>query len=187
MTALNPIINLNPDVPNIRRDTRARISDFMEIFQRGIVTSIAAAAGFGTSIPNPDNGVDIQIQSDANTDDFPQILQLQLKATSTGFDSHGYIHTRLSTDRYNQFCKFRKITPRLIVIMDLPRNQEDWYHLLDDDSSLIKNSCYWVSIMGYPQKQPSSDKVDVKASRANHFDDATLCMLMAKIRGGMDL
>ena len=188
MTALQSIITSHPGIDGIGRGGHQRITNQMELFQRGIVVAIASSAGFSYSIPQLDDGIDIEINDPiSNTADIPASIAIQLKSTCTGFDTNDCLHSRMTVKRYDEFRYYRYVQPRIVVIMDLPRNQDDWYKIQADGSSLVRNSCYWTSLVGAPKISGTQKYVNVKARKDHPFDDATLCMLMAKTRRGFEL
>lgn len=188
MTDLQDVITQCPDIVGIERGSRDRITNQMELFQRGIIVAIASSAGFGYAIPQWDDGIDIQIKNSSNnTCDIPLSIDIQLKSTRSGFDKNGYIHSRMTAKRYNEYRIERRLEPRIVVIMDLPEKREDWYKIQADGSSLVRNCCYWTSLAGASGIPDEQQSVDIKARRDHPFDDATLCMLMAKTRQGIRL
>lgn len=183
MTALQGVRAQCPDIVGIQRGSVNRITNQMELFQRGIVVAIASSAGFNYSIPGFDDGIDISIiDPSRNNHDFPSTIDVQLKSTRNEFDSHNYIHSRMSAERYEQFRTERSLVPRIVVIMNLPKEREDWYNIQKDGSSLVRNCCYWTSLVDAPTIRSGQKTVDIKAGKDHPFDDATLCMLMAKTR-----
>lgn len=161
----------------------------MEQYQIGLIRSIAAAAGCTYSTVNPDPGIDALLtRHDGSIMDSQ--IQIQLKAVSeqNGWNAdRSRIHTELSAERYADAIKPKEeLTTRTIfLIMDLPTTVDAWINY-QDDSMLLHNHCYWVSLEGEPPKT-GVQTVRISAPVEQLFDDAALCEILEKVKEGRAL
>jgi hypothetical protein len=163
------------------RGMPTRETDLMELFQASIVQAIAAAAGCNVSVPLVDNGIDLDLTHELpDEDDVP--LRVQLKAVTTGWNAdRSRIRAKLSKKRYDKMRRVGPQLPQILVVMDLPSEQEDWIRI-EDPHTIAQHLCYWVNLAGEPEFTGTGDVVTVSAPATNVFDDLTLCEIMARIR-----
>lgn len=174
---------------DIHRGMPSRESNLKELLQIGLIEVIAAAAGCNISQPRIDNGIDLMITHECpSKNEMYGPLQIQLKATSSKNRwnaSRTKISARLSHDRYDQFRIKNSAYTKIIVIMDVDPEIQNWYQA-DDDFSKIKYRCYWTSIQGFDEV-PGENDVTVYAPRSQVFDDAALCTIFGKKKAGEKL
>lgn len=180
MTAFPYAIEPSTGTP-LLRGMPTRATDRMELFQLGVVESLAAAAGCNVSAPIIDNGIDIDLTHELPGDeDVP--LRVQLKAVTSGWNaSRSAISADLSLKRYDKMRRPGVMMPSIVVIMDLPKDVDDWF-ASGHPHTTMQHCCYWVSLEGAPAR--SGKTVSVSAPATNLFDDVALCAIMARIRAG---
>ena len=107
--------------------------------------AVAARAGYTTSVPVPDRaGIDLCIQ--ALGGGMRPAVDLQLKATiNLGLpDGDQRFRFRLKSSNYNSLCGLSQ-RPRLLVVLDLPTNKEQWM-TIDAEGLTLRRRAYWLSL-----------------------------------------
>lgn len=174
---------------DIHRGMPSRESNLKERLQIGLIEVIAAAAGCNIAQPQIDNGIDLMITHECpSKHEMSGPLHVQLKATASKNRWNAdrtRISAKLSHDRYDQFRMENPAYPRIIVIMDVDPEIQNWYQA-NDDFSKIKYRCYWTSIQGLGEVS-GKNEVTVSAPRSQVFDDAALCTIFGKIKAGEKL
>lgn len=174
-----------PSRPPLRGSAK-RHTELMEALQIAYVRAVAAAAGCNIyGKPEIDEGVDISLShtADAHGAEGVARLEIQLKATSDfdGPDS-GSISAGITGKRWNYFCTPDPTIDKIIVIMYIPKDQQEWI-LASHDVLSVRHCAYWINIAGEPKTE--KDNLKVKASINQVFDDVALCDMMERIgRGG---
>ncbi|NKS31217.1 DUF4365 domain-containing protein [Rhodococcus hoagii] len=171
----------------VLRGSPTRTTDHMEALQKGYVRAIAAAAGVIASEPDIDEGIDLILTHTAkgvHKAEGKARLEVQLKSTTARI-SAAHVSAQLSRDRFEYFSTENPTTDKLIVIMAVPRNQEDWVKA-GHSELLVRNCSYWVNIAGeaMPAGLAKDDKITVRAPKVNVFDDIALCRIMERIGQG---
>lgn len=143
--------------------------------------AVAARAGYTTAVYDLDrDGVDLRIQAGG---DMRPALELQMKATfnlrQAGDES---FHFPLPVNNYN-LLRIRTQTPRLLVVLDLPRDEQQWLTITDDEL-VIRHRAYWLNLRGR-EETDNRESVTVAIPQANLFDVAGLQNLMAQSRAGV--
>ena len=155
--------------------------DREEGLSRAYAHAVAAQAGYVTAVYDQDrDGVDMRIQAGG---DMRPALDLQLKATvNLGIpDDDGYLHFPLRLRNYN-LLRIETQTPRLLVVLDLPKEEEQWMSITSDEL-VLRRRAYWLSLKGYHgTRNRSSVTVDIPAS--NLFNVDNLPDLMEQSRSG---
>ena len=158
-------------------------NDQKERLSMAYAHAVAARAGYTTAVYDLDrNGVDLRIQAGGA---MRPALELQLKATinlrqadaeSFSFDLpvHNYKLLREPTQ-----------TPQLLVVLDLPRDEQQWLTITDDEL-VIRHRAYWLNLRGR-EKTDNRESVTVAIPQANLFDVAGLQDLMERSRTGVIL
>jgi hypothetical protein len=172
-------------LPPIVRGSPERTTDLMEAFQESYLRGIVAAAGCVViGKPEIDEGVDMMLshRSDTHLDDPFAFLQVQMKASADGKVEDGkFVKTTLKKNRYNTFRIANPSIHRIVVILHIPEEQEDWLRL-GDDAMLLHHHAYWVSLEGKPAIE--TETATVKAPTSQVFDDLELCRIMHRIGQG---
>lgn len=147
------------------------------------VGALAARAGYTTSTPELDrDSVDLRIHAGG---DRSPALDLQLKAT-TIFPEHqeNSLPFRLSIKNYRDL-QGETQTPRLLVILELPKDNEQWVSVTDQEL-VLRRRAYWFSLQQtYKDKEVNDQKtVTIHIPTRNVLDVETLQDLMEKSRTG---
>lgn len=171
--------------PTVLRGSPERGFNLMEQFQLGYINAIAAAAGCNISgTPSIDEGIDLVLshRSTAHRRTGAAYLELQLKSTSQFVDRNtNYVSSNMRADRYQEFISQDPSMDRIVVVMSLPSDPEEWLEATHDQLTL-RHCCYWVNLRG---ADPSSAaRPTFRASKDNIFDDVALCGIMQRIGQG---
>ncbi len=157
----------------------------MEQLQLGYIRTVAAAAGCNiVGVPEVDEGIDIVLshKSNAHNGSGAVYLEVQLKSTAAfAGDVPEFVSSQMRRDRYDEFRSDTPNMDRILVIMSMPDNAEDWLRASHDYLE-VRHCAYWVNLRG--EGEVSATKPTVKAPTLNVFDDVALCAIMARIGQG---
>src|SRR5215475_7839335 len=129
-------------------DALMAVTDREEALSRAYVAAVAAGAGYVTASMDFDrDGVDVQIRAGG---EMRPSLDIQLKATiNLGEPTDNVFRFPLKRRNYN-LLRAETMIPRILVVLDLPRNEADWLHVAPDQ--LIMRRCaYWADLVGMPE------------------------------------
>lgn len=162
------------------RDNLLTIPDQQERLSMAYAYAVAAQAGYSTAVYVPDrNGIDLRIQAGG---DMHPALEIQLKATINlrQADSETF-HFRLPVRNYN-FLRIRTQTPRLLVVLDLPPDAQEWL-TVTDEALIMRRNAYWLNLCDWDETD-NQDNITVAIPRANRFDVSSLQALIEQSRRG---
>ena len=162
-------------------DRLLTVQDEEELLSRAYAHAVAARAGYTTAVYDLDrDGIDMRIQAGGA---MRPALDLQLKATSNlgqpGND--GCFGFRLNSRNHNLLC-IPVQTPRLLVVLDLPQDREQWM-TLTEDRLVLRRRAYWLDLRDREETSNLSD-VTVRIPEVNGFDVDQLRDLMERSRSG---
>lgn len=152
--------------------------DQEEALSCAYVRAVAARAGYTVDTANLDrDGIDLRIHAGRP---LHPALDLQLKATvNLGEARDGYYHYPLNAKNYESL-RIETIAPRLLVVLDLPREEEQW--LTVTAGNLVMRRCaYWLSLKGFEERENVAS-VTVRIPTAHIFDAENLRSLMEQVR-----
>ena len=161
-------------------DTLLTIPDQEEAMSRAYALAIAAGAGYVTADYSLDrDGVDLRVQAGGL---MRPALDLQLKATiNLGMANDGLYRFPLAIRNYN-LLRIETQTPRLLVVLDLPREPDQWM-VVTADELVLRRRAYWLNLRGY-RETPNQESVTVSIPTGNVFNVANLHSLMEQSRTG---
>ena len=73
-------------------------------------------------------------------------------------------------------------TPRVLVVLDLPRDDDQWIKVTTDEL-ILRRCAYWLSLVRAPETDNRSS-VTVRIPMENVFDVKNLRLIMDRSRGG---
>ena len=151
-----------------------------ETLSRVYVEAIAAQAGYITALRSQDlDGVDLQIHAGG---DMRPALDLQLKATVNLMKrSDGYVYYRLKIRNY-ELLRGETQTPRLLVVLHLPRNESCWV-TVTARKLVLRRCAYWLNLRRCKESQNKAT-ITVGIPEQNLFDVKNLISLMEQSRKG---
>ena len=154
--------------------------DREEALSRVYARAVAASAGYVTGDTDFDrDGVDLRIQSGGA---MRPARDLQLKATiNLTLSPDGHYRFPLNRRNYD-LLRMETQTPRLLVVLDLPREEEQWVTITADEL-VLRRRAYWLSVSSY-EATDNRSSVTVRVPVKNVFDVASLRTLMDQSRRG---
>ena len=109
-------------------------------------------------------------------------LGFQLKATiNLGKSQDEFLSFPLKIRNYN-LLRINTQTPRLLVVLDLPTDENRWVTITEDEL-VLRHRAYWLNLKGYEEKENESS-VTVHIPKKNLFNVDNLHTLMKQSRGG---
>lgn len=126
------------------------------------------------------NGIDAHLTAWPSSGRYQEVdLKIQLKATvasPTETATH-YSYFLKGINRYNDLRKEDLATPRILVVLFLPGNSDDW--LVHDESRMSLHRCaYWVSLCGAPESSNKNGET-VYLPKTQHFSPGALSSVVA--------
>lgn len=142
--------------------------------------AVAARAGYTTSSRNLDrDGVDLSIHAGGA---MRPALDLQLKATvNLGKPHDGYFRFPLKRRNYD-LLRIETQTPRLLMVLDLPKDEDLWL-TITEDALVLRHRAYWLNLRGF-EETTNQWSVTVPIPQQNLFTVESLRALMNQSRGG---
>lgn len=148
------------------------------------VNSVAAICNYGCELTRVDiDSVDATITCNGRLAHDSTIrspyLHLQLKATENlQLNGNSDFPFFLKKKNYDDL-RARTLTPRLLVVLNLPTGKTNWLtHSIND--LILRNCAYWVNLLGLPDVTNTTGAT-VYLPSANHFSPAALQDLMLKV------
>ena len=141
--------------------------------------AVAAGAGYVTADCDVDrDGVDIRIHSGGR---MRPAIDLQLKATVNLSQADDHYRFELKRRNYD-LLRIQTQTPRVLVVLDLPREDDQWITVTTDEL-ILRRCAYWLNLVGAPETDNRSS-VTVWIPMENVFDVQNLRLIMEQSRGG---
>ena len=142
--------------------------------------AVAARAGYTTAVYDLDrNGIDLRVQAGGA---MRPALELQLKATINLRQANAESFSFALPLRNYNLLREPTQTPQLLVVLDLPRDAQQWLTITDDEL-VIRHRAYWLDLLG-AEETANRKSVTVAIPRANLFDVPGLQDLMERSRTG---
>ena len=161
-------------------DALLTTQDIEERLSVAYVLAITARAGYTTAVRDLDrDGIDLSIQAGGS---MRPALDLQLKATiNLGVPRDGAFGFRLAARNHNLLC-IPTQTPRLLVVLDLPRDRGQWMTVTQEEL-ILRRRAYWVSLLGQNETE-NADSITVSIPEHQLLNVTSLQDLMEKSRSG---
>lgn len=159
-------------------DALLTTADKEDALSRAYAHAVAARAGYTTAWLDFDrDGVDLQINAGGP---MRPSLGVQLKATiNLGSPHNGYFRFPLKINNYESLRRDTQV-PRVLVVLDLPRDQSQWMTITPDEL-VLRRSAYWMSLRGYGESA-NQTSVTVYIPENQLFDVDGLRRLMEQSR-----
>ena len=144
------------------------------------VKALAARAGYDTAKAEFDrDGIDMEIQAGGQ---MRPAIGMQLKATTNlGNVENGYFKFPLKVGNYKSL-RIETQTPRLLVVLDLPKDENQWM-TVNLDELVLRRCVYWLNLRGC-EETANQYSVTVRIPEENVLNVESLCMLMDQSRRG---
>ena len=159
----------------------------MEQFSEAFVCAIVAQAGCNHSKPVvDDHSIDLNLSKNMPEQPdfllFDPMICIQLKSTAVSEITGDTLKFRLKMKNYNDLRKCHLQKPRILVVVCIPDNSEDWIDYHKDSLILYRNS-FWISLDGRPEiSNTTSVTLDIPV--AQRFDAKILSEMMEKVAKG---
>ncbi len=161
------------------RDLGMAVTAQQEGFGDAYLLAVAGVTGCATSLRRPDDD-SIDWTLSCRLPLRPK-LDIQMKTTTIDYDGDT-IPYPLKVKNYNDLIITDILVPRILVLVLLPPQVEEWL-TLSQTELILRRCCYWTSLRG----QPRSDNqytVTVPIPRSNMFTVEALCRMMVQINEG---
>jgi Domain of unknown function (DUF4365) len=165
------------------------INQQKEQFSYAYIYAVASTAGYSFQIaarPLDFDGIDIILAGGMGNGiiRYPR-LELQVKCTSRDVVGEEEIRYPIEVKNYNDLKVENILTPRLLVVVVVPNNLDNW--LIQSQQELCLKYCgYWVSLRGKPPTQ-NQTTVTISIPTDNIFNVKALTTLMQRIEAGQTL
>jgi len=151
-----------------------------ECFGDAFLMAVASVAGCATSFRRPDDD-SIDWTLSCGLPRRPK-LDVQMKTTIAETGTEDVISYALKRKNYDDLILTDLVSPRILVLVLLPRDLSNWLALAPAELVLC-HCAYWVSVRG----KPSSDNettVTIHVPRVNLFTPESLHTMMDTINEG---
>ena len=112
-------------------------------------------------------------------------LDIQAKSSVTARVEASEVIYSMEVKTYNDLRDTSVGTPRILVLLVLPRDEEQWVHI-DQTRFMIRGSAYWMSLRG-KGGGTNRERVTVSIPRSNLFTVESLKRIMDSVKHGEDL
>jgi hypothetical protein len=154
-----------------------------ELFGNAFITAVAGVAGCALQEPRPDHdSIDWTLSCMLRSR--PR-LDVQMKTTTTDAGNDEHISYAIKKKNYDDLIITDIYTPRILILVILPKYIDDWLNLTQDQLALRK-CAYWVSLAGLPEST-NTHSVTISIPRNNLFTPATVEQMMHTINEGGQL
>ena len=120
-----------------------------EEFSYAYIYAVVSAAGYSFQIANRPldiGGIDIIISGEEQEYSlYPPRLEVQVKSTSTAVPDNEFIRYPLKLKNYNELRKSKTLVPKILVIILLPDNPQEWVNQSEEELCL-RRCGYWLSL-----------------------------------------
>ena len=162
-------------------DALIKSTNLEEAISRVYVSAIVAGAGYVSGKTDFDmEGVDLTVHAAGPAR--PRI-DIQLKATiNLGDPTDGVFRYPLKSRNYD-LLREQTMAPRILVVVELPKNQSEWL-TVSPDQLILRRCAFWHSLAGLPETS-NKESVTISIQYARRFDVEGLKALMAQARTGV--
>jgi hypothetical protein len=148
-----------------------------ECFGDAFLLAVAGAAGCAVSLRRPDDdSVDWTLSCRLSRR--PK-LDIQMKTTITDDGIGDVIRYPLNRKNYDDLSLVDVLSPRILVLVTLPRDIQEWL-TLSPEQLVLRRCGYWVSLFGGALVD-NEYSVTIPVPRVNLFTVDALCTMMATI------
>lgn len=144
-----------------------------EQFSFAHVHALAAQAGCAVDLIHVDvDSVDCRVRRPGFNSEgvFGPELNVQVKSTSGLLRRNGSPVIDLPVKNYDELRIVKVITPRILVVLEVPLASQDWI-LCSDGEICLRHRAYWTSLRGEPE---SANEHSVRVSVPKLFDQTVL-------------
>jgi hypothetical protein len=155
-----------------------------EALSRAYIQAVAGRCGLSCSFRDFDYGIDLTLHDlrRRGTRRYESGFKLDIQAKSTTASNATTTHVPydLAVPNYEDLRDPDAGTPRLLVVLLLPEEEDEWT-AQTEDAMLLRRAAYWLSLEGQP---PTTARKTVRVAlpRANLFSVVALQAIMSRIR-----
>lgn len=156
---------------------------------RAYIQAVAAQCGMSASTPYPDYGIDMTLNeielSQGIHSESGYRLDVQAKSATRVGRVEGVIRYDLDLRSYDVLRRPAPGSPRMLVVLLLPRDESRWCSQTEDQL-VLRHCAYWISLRGW---SPSVNRRSVRLSipAAQMFSPDALRTIMGRIKTGETL
>jgi hypothetical protein len=167
-----------PVAPRSDQSAEMALTARQECFGDAFLLAVAGAAGCAVSPRRPDDdSIDWTLSSKLPRR--PK-LDVQMKTTTVADDLRGEeIRYPLKRKNYDELILAEVFTPRILVLVTLPRDVREWLSL-SPDQLILRRYSYWLSLSGLPESN-NEHFVTVSVPRSNLLTVEALKGMMERI------
>ena len=107
-------------------------------------------------------------------------LNLQLKASSKHRPDGDSFSFQLSKKNYDDLREVELSVPKLLVILELPGDENEWLSVTPQQL-ILKKCAFWANLKEFPPLPEDQQSKTVTISRRNIFSPETLQTIMERI------
>jgi hypothetical protein len=160
-----------------------------EALSRAYIQAVAARCGMSCSLRDFDYGIDVTVHEIKSRGDYYAesgiSLDVQAKSASQANLSVEAVVYDLKVKNYEDLRDPDNPKPRILVLLVLPENEEEWT-TLTEEQLVLRRCAYWLSLQSHPPTK-NKDKVRISVPRKNVFSAEALQSMVALVRAGEQL
>jgi hypothetical protein len=160
-----------------------------EALSRAYIHAIAGSCGLSCSFRDFDYGIDMTVheikERDSRYFETGVRIDIQAKSCTAPLAADAPIVYDLEVRSYDILRESSETSPRILVLLTLPSDEQDWT-AQDDDGLTLRKCAYWMSLWGMPETS-NVNTVRLKIPRTNVFSAPALRELINKVRAGVPL
>lgn len=154
-------------------------TDIEESLSFAYVHAVAVSAGYVVSLKNFDrDGIDMTIEAG---DHLRPKIDVQLKST-INLDVQGSHISYACRQRNYDLLRIQTQTPRILIVMRLPKEKESWVEI-GPDELVLRHSAYWICLTDAPETK-NTTSTTISIPTVNVFNSDSLRDLMFRSRTG---
>jgi hypothetical protein len=154
-----------------------------EAMSRAYIQTVAGRCGLSCNFRDFDYGIDVplnQIRRRARRHyESGFKLDIQAKSTSVAQLQPDHIGYELPVAAYDDLRDPTVGTPRILVVLVLPENEDDWTSQTEEQL-LLRHAAYWLSLHGQPATSHRKS-IRIQIPRAKIFTVANLNDIMERV------
>jgi hypothetical protein len=154
-----------------------------EAISRSYIQAVAGRCGMSCSFRDFDYGIDVTLHHIRRRGkrhyESRFKLDIQAKSTTAGQLMPEHVVYELSVTAHEDLRDPTAGTPRILVVLVLPEDEENWTSQTEE-ALLLRQAAYWLSLCGQPATG-NRKSVQVHLPRGNLFTVASLKAILDKV------
>lgn len=164
-----------------------------EDLSRAYIQAVAAKAGLNLALRDRshDYGIDGTFHQvsyrNGKREESGFSLDFQLKSSINATIDDQHVSYDLDVKAFNSLverAERKNTSPTILILLVLPKDQEDWI-ALSEDQLILKKCCYWTTITG--ATTPNKKSQCIKILRSNLLTPENVILLIQAIENGEPL